>query len=277
LMGNAKGMIDGATIALGASPRIGVAFAPLENLVLKANYDRGFRAPTVQELALELPSTANNQGRVVGNPSLSPAYLDQVEGSLEYLFGLSEAKARVRGAGFYDKFTNPIGAVDTTGNLYPYENRLDGVQAYGVEIEARLEVGPRAGAWVNFSWVRVQDLGTVPTAWYITDVPQLRFNGGFSIPLGPFLTADVFGNVHGERRNNSRSVLELLRRYRLPAYSLLGLQLRTEPLFEHVELSFQVHNVFDVDYADDAPREDRITGGVPREGLSAALGARVFF
>lgn len=273
---NAMGQVDGAQLALGLSPRIAVAFAPLDNLVLKAHYARGFRAPTVEELALDLPDTTNNQGRVVGNPALTPAYLDQVEASLEYLFGISEARARVRAGGFYDKFTSPIVPVDTTGNQYAVRNRTDGVQAYGLEAEARLELG-RGGAWANLSWVRVEDLGTVETAYLVTETPQLRFNGGFSVPLGPFLAADVFATVHGERRSNARSVLELLRRYRLPPYALVGFQVRTEALLEHVELSFMVRNLFDVDYADDAPRPDRITDGVPREGVNAMLGARVFF
>src|SRR5262249_39596556 len=160
------------SIAVGISPRIGISFAPLDNLVLKASYSRGFRPPTVEELALELPVTTNNQGRVIGayEKGLTPSYLDSVEGSIEYLYGLGEAKARVRGAAFYDKFSNPIATVDLTGNLYPYANRPDGVQAFGFEVEARLELTARAVAWVNLSWMRAQDLGTVPTAWLLTDV-----------------------------------------------------------------------------------------------------------
>jgi len=70
-----------------------------------------------------------------------------------------------------------------------------------------------------------------------------------------------------ERRNDSRSVLELIRRYTLPGNTTVMAQLRTEPLFDRVELVLTGQNVFDFDYADDAVRPDRVTGGVPREGV----------
>ena len=48
---------------------------------------------------------------------------------------------------------------------------------------------------------------------------------------------------------------------------LVGAALRTEPLFDHVELAVVGQNVFDFDFADDVPRPDRIPSGVPREGV----------
>ncbi|MBS1152422.1 MAG: TonB-dependent receptor, partial [Myxococcaceae bacterium] len=65
----------------------------------------------------------------------------------------------------------------------------------------------------------------------------------------------------------SRSTLELIRRYRLPGYVLVGAALRTEPILDHFELAVVGQNVFDFDYADDVPRPDRVTAGVPREGV----------
>ena len=62
-------------------------------------------------------------------------------------------------------------------------------------------------------------------------------------------------------------MLELIRRYTLPAYTVVTAQLRTEPLFDRVELGVLGQNVFNVEYADDAVRPDRVTGGVPREGV----------
>jgi hypothetical protein len=77
-----------------------------------------------------------------------------------------------------------------------------------------------------------------------------------------------------ERRNNTRSVLELVRRYRIPAYNLITAQVRTEPIADHFELALLVQNVFDFDLRDDVPRPDRIPNLLPREGLSAFLTLR---
>jgi outer membrane receptor protein involved in Fe transport len=159
----------------------------------------------------------------------------------------------------------------------PYANRPLGEQAVGLEGEARLELTPRATVWLNTSWVRAEDLGTPASARLLTDVPQVRFNAGVSLPLGPYLAFDVVFRYASERRNNSRSVLELIRRYSLPAYATVAAQLRTELLFEHLELSVLGQNVFNMEYADDAARPDRVAAGVPRETVQVFANAKVVF
>jgi hypothetical protein len=77
-----------------------------------------------------------------------------------------------------------------------------------------------------------------------------------------------------ERRNNTRSVLELIRRYKIPAYSLITAQVRTEPIGDHFELAVVVQNAFDHDMRDDVPRPDRMPNLLPREGVSAFLTLR---
>jgi hypothetical protein len=48
-------------------------------------------------------------------------------------------------------------------------------------------------------------------------------------------------------------------------------------LFDHLVLAVLAQNVFNLDRADDAFRPDRVTGGVPREGLLVFGSARVVF
>jgi hypothetical protein len=102
-------------------------------------------------------------------------------------------------------------------------------------------------------------------------------NGGLSVPVGKWLNIDLVGRFASERRNNSRSVLELIRRYTLPGNATVTAQLRTEPLFDHLELIVLGQNVFNFEYYDDAVRPDRITAGVPRESWQAFLMAKVGF
>jgi hypothetical protein len=87
----------------------------------------------------------------------------------------------------------------------------------------------------------------------------------------------VITRFASERRNDSRTVLELLRKYTLPPSTIFTVQLRTEPLFDHLVLAVLAQNVFNLDRADDAFRPDRVTGGVPREGLLVFGSARVVF
>lgn len=274
---DSTGAWTGAALVPSVGPRLGLAITPMNSLVFRGHYGRAWRAPTVQELAETIPDSDSNQGRSVGNPSLTGAYLDSVEGGAEYLQGLGDAKLRLRANVFFEKLSNAIALIDTTGNLVPYTNRPLGVQSYGLEGEARLEVTQRGSAWVNASWQRAEDLGTPATGRLLTDVPQVRLNAGFSLPLGRWLNIDIIARYASERRNDSRSVLEQIRRYTLPAYTLVSAQLRTEPLFDHLELGVMGQNVFTFDYADDVPRPDRMPGGVPRESILVFGTARVIF
>ncbi len=259
------GVFTGKTIVPSFGPRIGVALAPIKSIVLRANYGRAFRTPTPQELAEAAINSDFNQGRFVGNARLEPSYLDSVELGGEWVQSLGDARLRLKGLGFFNRFTNPIAMVDFTGNLAPYVNRPQGVQSFGLEGEARLELLSRSAAWLNSSWFRVEDLGAAQNGRLITDQPQVRVNAGFSLPLGPFLNFDVILRHASERRSDARTPLEQRRRYLLPPTLLVGAQLRTEPLFDRVELVVIGQNVFNLDWVDDAARPDRMPGGVPRE------------
>lgn len=259
------GVFTGKTIVPSFGPRVGIALAPIKSIVLRGNYARSFRTPTPQELAESAINSDFNQGRFVGNSRLEPAYIDSVELGGEWVQSLGDARLRLKGLGFFNRFTNPIAMVDSTGNLAPYVNRPQGVQSFGLEGEARLELISRSAAWLNSSWFRVEDLGAATNGRLITDQPQLRLNAGFSLPLGPFLNFDVILRHASERRSNARTPLEQRRRYLLPPTLLVGAQLRTEPLFDRVELVVIGQNVFNLDWVDDAARPDRMPGGVPRE------------
>ncbi|MFZ5469417.1 MAG: TonB-dependent receptor plug domain-containing protein [Myxococcota bacterium] len=268
--------VIGAELVFSLNPRAGLVFSASDSLVLKLLYGRAFRPPTVQELVESIPNTQYNLGRFEGNPDLDPASVDTVEVGADWVQAAGEARVRLRGAVYYQHFTNPIALVDTTGNIVPLRNRQQGVRVFGAEGEARLEASERANAWVNASWFRAEDLETATQARLLTDVPQARFNAGTSMPLGEWMNLDLLVRVGSERRNNSRSVLELVRRWKIPSYALVSAQLRTQRIADHFELSLAGHNLFSHDWVDDVPRADRVPGLLPRETLSAFLTVRAF-
>lgn len=269
------GAVSGTALAPGFGPRVGVVFSPVDSLALRANYARGFRVPTPQEYAEPIPNSDANQGRTIGNPALSTASVDTVEVGFEYAELVGDARITVGATAFFENLTNPIVAIDATGNLFPYANRPQGVRIYGVEGQARVELARRSAVWVNASFFRAEDVATVASAKLLTDTPQARFNAGLTIPLGPWLYVDLTARIGAERRNNQRTVLELLRRYTLPGYAVVGAQLRTELLFDRLELGITGQNVFDFQVVDDVPRPDRVPFGLPREGAAGYVYARV--
>jgi outer membrane receptor protein involved in Fe transport len=221
-----------------------------------------------------IPDTTYNQGRYAGNPKLRPATVDTFELGADLVQAAGDSRVRLRANAFLEQFASPIVSVDTSGNIVPVLNRELGVRVYGVEGEARLEASKRAVAWINASLLRAEDLELPEQSRLLTDTPQARFNAGVSMPIGDWLNFDVVVHAGAERRNNSRSVLELVRRYKIPAYSLITAQFRTETLFGHFEVAAVAHNVFDHDLRDDVPRPDRVPGLLPREGLSGFVTVR---
>ncbi|MBE4749033.1 TonB-dependent receptor [Corallococcus sp. ZKHCc1 1396] len=274
---DAAGALDGRKTVVRVNPRVGLVIAASDALVLKALYGRAFRPPTPQELVERIPDTDYNQGRFEGNPLLQPTTVDTFELGADLIQAAGDTRVRVRGNAFLQNFSSPITPVDTSGNIVPLRNRELGVRVYGVEAEARLEASKRAAAWVNASLSRAQDLELPGQSRLLTDVPQARFNAGVSMPLGDWVNLDVVVRSGAERRNNSRSTLELIRRYKIPAYSLITAQLRSEPILEHFEVTLFAQNLFDHDLRDDVPRPDRLTGLLPREGVSGYLTLRAFY
>ncbi|QSQ14947.1 TonB-dependent receptor plug domain-containing protein [Myxococcus landrumensis] len=271
------GSITGTSFVPRINPRVGLVFAATDALVLKALYGRAFRAPTLQELVERIPDTDYNQGRFEGNPRLQPATVDTFELGADLIQSAGDARVRLRANAYLEIFASPIVPVDTSGNIVPLRNRELGVRVYGIEGEARLEASKRANAWFNASISRAQDMELPPHSRLLTDTPQARFNAGVSMPIGAWVNFDLVVRAGAERRNNNRSVLELIRRYKIPAYSLITAQIRSEPILDIWEVTLVAHNVFDTDLRDDVPRPDRVPGNLPREGMSGYLTVRAHF
>ncbi|MGC4113701.1 MAG: TonB-dependent receptor [Myxococcales bacterium] len=259
--------------------RLGLVFTPMPGWSVKALYGRAFRAPTLQELAEKLPMNDFNQGRFEGNPGLKPAFIDTFELGIEASMAVGENKVRLRGNGFANLYTDPIMAVDNTGNVIPLKNREQGVNVFGAEAELRFEVNSRAYTFLNYSYFRAYDLAAPEGFQYLTDVPQYRVNWAAQIPIGKWVNFAVLAQAGAERRNNGRSKLEVLRHYQIPAYLLFGAQLRTEPIFDHMDVALSASNVTNYDLKDDVARPDagRMTGLLPREGFNANLTVRARF
>ncbi len=271
---------DGTRFVPSINPRIGLVWSPAANWTLKLLYGRAFRAPTMQELSDQITDNSLTQGRNEGNPALRPATIDTVEASVETTLSVGLSRLRIRANGFFNHLSDAIMAVDETGNVSPLENREFGVRVFGAEGELRFEfTGSRAYTFVNCSWFRAEDLGVTDGLQYLTNVPQLRFNWAAMLPIGPYLNFSLLAQYGAERRNNTRSVLEAQRSYKIPPYIIVGAQLSTQRLANLVEFALTAKNVFNFKTFDEVPRPDsgRMPGLLPREGFSAYLTARFFY
>lgn len=134
------------------APKIGATYKIRENLRFKANYGRGFRAPTLSELYMYFDGQSMSgqpiNFYITGNPELKP------EKSLGYDFTLEGETGNLsaRVSYFHNKVDNLIAAKSVGGlpyTLYRYEN-VDAAKLEGVETELGLRLGGRwtmKGTW----------------------------------------------------------------------------------------------------------------------------------
>lgn len=272
---DANGALSGKRMVTSINPRLGVVVTALPNLNFKLLYGRAFRAPTMQDLSNATPQDDYVGGLESGNPKLVPSTVDTVELGAEHVVTIAEGKLRLRGDLFWNRLTHPILALDSSGNDTPLQNRDPGIDVKGAELELRFEASARANAFLNYTWFRAVDLAALsPEFELITDVPQYRLNVGFQLPVGPYLDFDLLTRLGAERRNSDLSKLAALHHFDIPAYALVTAQLRTETLFNHLELALAGYNVTQTRYADDVPRPDRVPGLLPGPGFAAEFIAR---
>jgi len=264
------GGFSGTRFVPSVNPRIGIAVQALDGLMLRAGWARAFRAPTMAELAERLPNRnlGFGWGRFTGNPELQSANVDTVSASADYLQNAGFARVRLTGEVFFSYMSGAIDGVDSSGSDTPWSNRT-GVRVVGAEGSATVELTSRMRVFVNGSFARPEDLDTPVGFRLLTTLPQAMMNAGASFPVGPYLNLDLRARVLAERRNTARTELELLRRYTIPGHGVITAQLRSEPIFGHVEAVLLGQNVMDTPTFDDVPRPDGFTGLLPREGFQA--------
>lgn len=262
---------------LALSPRLALAVRLADPVVATLVAARGFRTPTFEEYLSILPVNSSlNGGQAYGFDAANPLQsmtVTSVDAGVEYTTALDAGRATVRGGFFFNLYENPIEAVATNKLV----NNEGGVRVVGLEAEARYDWATLGGAtFANVSWAQARDLGVdenAPEFSLLTDVPQLRGNLGVIVPIGSFASVGFNAQVGSERRNNTRTMTEAARPFRIPAYGLLGASLRTREVLG-VELQASVFNLTDLGYVDDVPRPDQLPGLLPREGVHALVSLR---
>jgi outer membrane receptor for ferrienterochelin and colicin len=256
---------------LAFTPRVAAVYSPVEGLWIKAMYSRAFRAPTFQELYDDPGFDPLKTFR--GNEELESVIVDTMEFGLESRFSHRRTDFRLQAVFFYSLVKDGIESPDTGAGIPQYGN-IEALDILGTEVEGVARFGERSRLFVNTSWFRAETSFTgEQDSSYITDVPQLRFNLGFDLAVLSWLNVHLGVGYGSERRNNVRRQLEMLRSFRIPAYTLVRAGLSTEPiLFDHLALYFQATNIFDYDMRDPLPRPDRLPGLIPRAPFSFMAG-----
>ena len=262
------------------TPRVGLVWEIVDKLNLKLLYATAFRAPTFAEKYDQTPLAFADfsPGVHLGNPDLLPEFLQTGETGLNYDFTFAGFRYRVAGNAYYSQIRNAIDRIDESGTQEPLVNS-GGRDVLGYELDGRVEFTAGSYLYSTFSWFRawqkVYDLDSgaelSDQESLLTAIPQYRLNVGVHLEIGEMADVHLLTMFGGERRNNVRSTLESLRTWRIPAYALVNLSIRSKPIMDLFGFELSLYNLLDFPYQDDVPRPDRVSGLLPREGSSAFL------
>lgn len=141
------------------TPHLGLTYNMNNNWRFKANYGRGYKAPTISELYLRMNRAMGvAEVHVYGNPDLKP------EKSRSFDFGIEGEQNNWFGklTYFNNKVTNLIDSEGSTVNgvsNYRYVN-VNKAQINGIEAEVGKYLTPNWTVKVNHNWLDAKDKGS---------------------------------------------------------------------------------------------------------------------
>jgi outer membrane cobalamin receptor len=154
------------------SPKLGISYKPIENLVLRTSAGRAYRAPSVTEL-FRPEWNLNPFIRLRPNPDLKPEYIWSVDGGLEYRITPS---FRVSVDGFYNNMKNFIITPPLAGSpgIIQYTN-LASSWSTGMEATAEWRAFPWLTLFGNYTFLQSYDQENKQP---IQSLPDHKFNLG---------------------------------------------------------------------------------------------------
>ena len=223
---------------------------------VKALYGRAFRAPAFWELFLNLP------GAISGNAALQPSTINTVEFELGY-----RSKNLRVSANYFDNrirnfigSTKPISIQGIVASL-SFENS-PGLNVQGVEVEAVRSFGLDHALFFNYVYQRPLDSQTGARS---SDVPSNLANMGLTVGVGRYLSVTSTLRARGERPR-----LAIDQREPVKGYGMVNLNVRLKNVFDALEISAAIGNVFDTRYFDPSPFSS-VPGDYPTPGRNALL------
>lgn len=227
------------------SPKVSLAWNPLEDTYLRTSYGRAFRPPTIYELYRTWVSGSTTYH---SNPDLKPETLWNAEVGADQYFW--QRRIKVGATLFHSELDDAIETV-SVGNDRFTEN-VSKAEIDGLELAAEVKPWEWLRLWGNAAWVdsEIVDNPNKPDSEgkRMTNVPVTTYNLGLDTNWSIW-TASLTGNYQG-RIYTSDTNTDLDDVY--AGYSkrwLWNSKITMKPM-EHLETSLSVDNLFDKDYYD---------------------------
>ncbi|MBT8119647.1 MAG: TonB-dependent receptor [Gammaproteobacteria bacterium] len=240
-----------------ASPRLALIYAMQPETTLKFIYGTSYRNPNAYELFY--PETLG----YLPNTELEPEEVETFEIGIEHYLNNNFRLA----ASFYsNKTTNLIGLFEDPGTGDLFFNNLDDVTAQGTDLEAEYIDDNGLQLRSSYSFVDTEDKST---GVRLTNSPEHMFKFNMSAPVFR-QNADAgieFQYMSSRTTPNGGST---------GGYSITNLTLSSQKIYERLELSASIYNLFDKQYADPVSVE-HVQSSIVQDGRNFRIKASYTF
>ena len=128
------------------SPRANIRYTPVRNVILRAGYTSGYRAPQAYDEDLHVNAVGGNVSLIVLDPDLKPEYSNSFTLSADLYRNTGKVQLNLLAEGFYtsldDVFFLEERAPDAEGNLIFMRTNARGATVRGINFEAKAALDP---------------------------------------------------------------------------------------------------------------------------------------
>lgn len=166
---------------LDVVPRVGLIYHITKNFGAKALFAQAYRAPTIFERSINVPT-------ILGNPSLKSEKISTTD--LQLFMNKSNASLAL--TGFYSVITDPVIRVllaGTTTGQNTYTNGTNTIKSYGAELEAKYVPSKLFQVFGSLSSMKVDPTTFMPIA-------MAKF--GCSYDLQEYATFSIFQSLYSK-------------------------------------------------------------------------------
>jgi outer membrane receptor for ferrienterochelin and colicin len=208
------------------SPRVGLVYRPDSATTVKLLAGRAFRAPNEFELHYEDLLYATN-------PDLGPERIQTVELVVQKLIG---GGVQLTASAFHNDLSALVNHVVRDDQRLMFIN-ADEIESKGLELGVQVNRGHGATGRLTYS---LQDTVDRATGEGLTNSPRHMAKLHVDAPVGGRFSAALDARFVSSRRT--------LAGQETGAYALANLSLHTPRLFQRIDVSATVYNLFDVAY-----------------------------
>lgn len=241
------------------SPRASLRYTPIEEIVLRASYAMGYRAPQIYEEDLHVGATGGDVSLIELDPSLRQETSHSASLSADFAKRFGRWETGLTLEGFFTQLNDVFSLVDkgfdAQGNRIFLRTNASGARIAGLNVEAKVAYTTIFSLQLGYTWQQSRYID--PFQWSETVAPQRRMfrapdhYGYFTAQVEPLrrFTISLSGKYTG------RMLVQHLAGYipedtevLTPDFFDLGLKLAYDiPLYQvyTLEINAGVKNIFD--------------------------------